>query len=80
MKTVFVGNPVIADVTVIDAKHIFLLGKNYGTTNLVALGRFGQADGERSDHRKLGRPGSVVTVQRGAAQTTLSCDGRAAAR
>ena len=37
VKTVFVGNPVIADVTVIDSKHVFLLGKNFGTTNLVAL-------------------------------------------
>ena len=37
VATVYVGNPAIADVTVIDPTHVFLLGKSYGKTNLIAL-------------------------------------------
>jgi SpoU rRNA methylase family enzyme len=72
VKTVFVGNPLIADVTVIDPKRIFLLGKNFGTTNLVALNE----DGDQIANDRItvfGREGSVVTLQRGTAQTTLAC-------
>ena len=43
ISTVFVGNPQIADVTVVDSTRIFLMGKNFGTTNLVAL----DADGNQ---------------------------------
>ena len=32
VKTVYVGNPTIADVTVIDATHVFLLGKSFDTS------------------------------------------------
>ena len=38
VATVFVGNPVVADATVIDQHHIFILGKGFGTTNMIALG------------------------------------------
>src|ERR1700742_1207357 len=43
VTTVYVGNPVIADVTVIDSKHVFVLGKSFGATNLIALGPDGNA-------------------------------------
>ena len=72
VKTVFVGNPVIADITVIDPTHVFILGKNFGTTNVVAL----DAKGRETLNEQitvLERPGSAVTLQRGAAKTTLNC-------
>src|ERR1700712_5424109 len=37
VSTVYVGNPTIADVTMIDARHAFVQGKGYGRTNLMAL-------------------------------------------
>ncbi len=39
IATVYVGNPAIADVTMIDARHAFVQGKGYGRTNIVALDR-----------------------------------------
>ena len=74
VKTVFVGNPLIADVTVIDATRIFVLGKNFGTTNLVALDDTGRQI-VNDQITVLGRTEGVVTLQRGRAQTTLACAG-----
>lgn len=37
ISTVYVGNPAIADVTMIDSTHAFILGKSFGATNLLAL-------------------------------------------
>jgi Flp pilus assembly secretin CpaC len=73
VKTVFVGNPVIADITVIDPTHVFILGKNFGTTNLIALDQNGQ-ESFNQQVTVLDRPGSTVTVQRGAAKMTLNCN------
>jgi Flp pilus assembly secretin CpaC len=73
VKTVFVGNPVIADVTVIDPMHVFILGKNFGTTNVVALDSMGR-ESMNEQVTVLARPGSTVTVQRGASKMTLNCN------
>ncbi len=72
VKTVFVANPVVADITVIDSTRAFLQGKNLGTTQLVAL----DENGRETFNDKitvLSQPGSVVTLQRGKAQQTLNC-------
>ena len=74
ISTVFVGNPQIADVTVVDSTRIFLMGKNFGTTNLVAL----DEDGNQLSNDRVtvqSRAGEVVTLHRGAAQTTMACAG-----
>jgi hypothetical protein len=74
VRTVVVGNPVIADVSVVDERHIVVLGKNIGSTNLVVL----NADGQQVANELIavhGQTSSVVTLQRGAAQTTLACGG-----
>ena len=66
VKTVFVGNSAIADVTVIDPHHALVLGRNFGTTNVVAL----DAKGRETLNQLVNvmeRPGSAVTLQRGAA-------------
>lgn len=37
--TAYMGNASIAEVTVIDSRHLFVLGKRFGSTNLIALGQ-----------------------------------------
>ena len=72
VSTVFVGNPQIADVTVVDSTRIFLMGKNFGTTNLMALDENGnQISNDRITVQT--RAGAVVTLHRGASQTTMTC-------
>src|SRR5258708_33223515 len=73
VKTVFVGNSAIADVTVIDPNHALILGRNFGTTNVVAL----DAKGRETVNQLvtvMERPGSAVTLQRGANKSTLNCN------
>ena len=72
VKTVFVANPVVADITIIDASRAFIQGKNIGTTQLIALDERGQ-EAFNDQVTVLSPPGSVVTLQRGKAQSTLSC-------
>jgi hypothetical protein len=72
VSTLYVGNPVIADVTMIDKRHAFIQGKAYGATNIVAL----DASGVEISNQQVvvfGSGSAVVTLQRGAAQTTYSC-------
>jgi len=40
--TVIVGNPLIADVSVQDERLLVVVGKTYGTTNIIALDEDGQ--------------------------------------
>jgi hypothetical protein len=54
-KTVFVGNPMIADVSVIDSRHAFILGKTLGMTNLIAL----NAGGTQIENKQI----TVVNLQ-----------------
>lgn len=42
-----VGNPAIADVTVMDGRNLLVTGKGYGVTNVLALDRNGRAIFER---------------------------------
>ena len=57
--SVIVGNPEIADVTVVDANTLYITGKGYGVTEVVAVDPIGRTvfqsqvvvtagDGERS--------------------------------
>ena len=40
--SVMVSNPSIADVTVVDARRVAVLGRSYGMTNLIVLDRMGR--------------------------------------
>lgn len=74
VATVYVGNPMIADVNVVDARHVFVLGKTFGATNIIAL----DADGKEVANDPLTvyeRSGNVVTLHRGGSQTTFACAG-----
>ncbi len=74
VATVYVGNPSIADVTVVDANRVFLLGKNFGTTNIVALDNKGNEVFNKSV-TVYGRSAGTVTLQRGTAKITYACAG-----
>jgi hypothetical protein len=38
VATVYIGNPSIAELTLVDSRHVFVMGKRFGATNLIALG------------------------------------------
>jgi Flp pilus assembly secretin CpaC len=74
VSTVYVGNPAIADINMIDARHAFILGKGYGSTNIVAL----NAQGAQISNTKVTVMAntdrqSIVVLNRGAARITYSC-------
>jgi len=72
VATLYVGNPVIADVNIIDNRHAFVQGKAFGTTNILAL----DARGRQIANEQVvvaGNSGGTVTLQRGTAQTTYAC-------
>jgi len=74
VTTVYMGNSTIADVNLVDSRHAFVLGKVFGTTNLIAL----DAKGHEVSNTYVAVPetrGATVTVFRGAAQLTMSCGG-----
>jgi Flp pilus assembly secretin CpaC len=73
--TVVVGNPSIAEVTVQNGNLLFILGRNFGTTNVIAL------DNQNNEIANI--PISVtanvphhMTLYRGAAQVSYSCASR----
>jgi Flp pilus assembly protein, secretin CpaC len=75
VATLYIGNPVIADVTIIDSRHAFVQAKSFGATNVVAL----DANGRQIANQQIvvaGKSSSMVTLQKGAQQTTYSCTGQ----
>jgi Flp pilus assembly secretin CpaC len=75
IATVYVGNPSIADVTMIDARHAFVQGKSYGHTNIVALDKENTQVFDTYVSVSGGAGGGTVTLNRGAQRITLSCAG-----
>ena len=75
VATVYVGNPTIADVTMIDAKHAFVQGKGYGRTNIVALNRDNVMVFNTRISVSGAEGGGTVTLNRGAQRVTLNCAG-----
>jgi len=77
VSTVYVGNPSIADVTMIDARHAFVQGKGYGRTNVMALNR----DNVMVFNTHISVTGTgnessgTVTLNRGSQRVTLNCAG-----
>lgn len=74
VSTLYVGNPVIADVTIIDNRHAFVQAKAFGSTNVVAL----DAHGRQVSNQQIvvaSKGNAMVTLQRGTQQTTLTCTG-----
>jgi hypothetical protein len=71
VKTVFVGNPTIVDISMIDPQHAFLLGKTFGITNMIALG----PDGKQISNQQVTvlNNWAAVTINRGAEQYNYMC-------
>lgn len=77
--TVVVGNPMIADAVIHDDGLIFVFGKTYGVTNLIALNKFGETIYSTDitvTSDEDGANGSAVSVHRGAVRYTYSCADR----
>jgi len=72
VTTIYMGNPSIADVTLVDSRHVFVLGKRFGTTNLIAL----SADKSVIANESVtvsSRGSGAVTIFRGADTYNYSC-------
>lgn len=75
VSTIYVGNPSIADINMIDSRHAFILGKGYGNTNMLALDQ----DGKQVSNTYisvLAREDATVTLQKGSNRVTYSCAAR----
>jgi hypothetical protein len=75
IATVYVGNPAIADVTMIDSRHAFVQGKGYGRTNIVALNRDNVQVFNTHVTVTGGDGGGTVVLNRGTQRVTLNCAG-----
>ena len=76
VSSVFVGNPAIADVYIQSNKLIFLSGRSFGTTNLIALDAQGKTIMD-VPVTVVGARGETVTLQRGpAGRISYACSGR----
>ena len=71
-STVIIGNPAIADATILDNQTLVITGHSYGTTNLLVL----DATGQRIANELVTviAPGrGSVTIHRHASRQTYSC-------
>ncbi len=71
VSTIFVANPVIADVNMIDTTHAFVLGKAFGATNLIAMDQAGNPIVSR--HVTVFGSSHLITLNRGSNQFTFAC-------
>jgi hypothetical protein len=74
VSTVYVGNPAIADINMIDARHAFVIGKALGATNIMAL----DSDGKQVADTHVAvlaatNTQSTLVLNRGAQRATYSC-------
>jgi Flp pilus assembly secretin CpaC len=76
VKTVLVGNSLIADAQMVDSKTVYVIGRMFGQTNIVALDSTGSE--VLNTRVTVGvSNSSVVTLYRGAqGQRTLACSPR----
>ena len=70
--SIIVGNPQIADVSLVDANTMFIVGKGYGVTEVVAVDGVGRTLFQREVVVTGGSTGSV-RVWRGAQATEMAC-------
>ena len=70
--SIIVGNPQIADVSMVDANTLFIVGKGYGVTDVVAVDGAGRTLFQREIVVTGGSTGSV-RVWRGGQATEMTC-------
>jgi Flp pilus assembly secretin CpaC len=75
VATVYVGNPAIADINMIDARHAFVIGKGFGNTNIVALDSDGKqvSDTNIAVLASAAHSASTLVLNRGTQRATYSC-------
>jgi Flp pilus assembly secretin CpaC len=71
-RTVIVGNPIVADVTLGKDGLVILTGKSFGTTNLITLDAAGSILNESTIEVQQANE-NVVVMQRGMDRETYSC-------
>ena len=71
--SVIVGNPQIADVTVVDSNTLYITGKGYGVTEIVAVDAIGRTVFERQVIVSDGTGAGRVRVWRGGQSTEMAC-------
>ncbi|KQP61799.1 pilus assembly protein [Methylobacterium sp. Leaf399] len=71
-RTVIVGNPMVADVSLQKNGVLILTGKSFGATNLIALDGTGEMLAESTISVQAPQA-SVVMVQRGLDRESYSC-------
>ena len=71
--SVIVGNPAIADVTVVDANTLYITGKGYGVTEVVAVDPIGRTVFQSQVVVTAGDGAGRVRVWRGAQSTEMAC-------
>ncbi len=70
--TVVIGNPAIADASVHDGRLLFITGKVFGGTNIIALDARGNTILERDLHVSAPKL-AAITYHRGNAQYSFTC-------
>lgn len=71
--SVIVGNPLIADVTVVDSNTLYITGKGYGITEIVAVDAIGRTVFQRQVVVSDGAGSGRVRVWRGGQATEMAC-------
>ncbi|CAN5323653.1 pilus assembly protein N-terminal domain-containing protein [soil metagenome] len=72
VRDLVVGDPAVADVSLINDRTLVILGKKVGATTVLAFDARGQALADRQIVVS-GTPAGGVVVQRGAASATYAC-------
>ncbi|HEY9217778.1 MAG TPA: pilus assembly protein N-terminal domain-containing protein [Phenylobacterium sp.] len=71
-RDVLLGNPAVADVTMLDTRNLVILGKSYGTTHLLVIDTAGRTIVDRNLVVTAADEGQV-SLYRGAAVTAFAC-------
>mgnify|MGYP002336014391 CR=1 FL=1 len=71
--SVIVGNPAIADVTVVDSNTLYITGKGYGVTEVVAVDQIGRTVFQSQVVVTAGSGSGRVRVWRGGQATEMAC-------
>jgi Flp pilus assembly secretin CpaC len=75
VATVYVGNPAIADINMIDNRHAFVIGKTFGSTNIIALDAAGREISNTAIAVLSGGSNaqSTLVLNRGTERVTYNC-------
>lgn len=71
--SIIVGNPEIADVTVVDSNTLYITGKGYGVTEIVAVDSAGRTLFQSEVIVTAGSGAGRVRIWRGGQATEMAC-------